>query len=75
MTVYECPWCGKSANVELQATPEDFFYVQVRCSNNRCKATCPNGMFSTKNQSMKQAEKKAIEKWNKRAPKRRIYDD
>ena len=72
MKVLECPWCGTSASIELQATPENFFYVQVRCSNKRCLAICPHGLFSTEKTSMKQAEKKAIEKWNKRAPKRGI---
>ena len=74
MTLLECPWCGTSADIELQSTEEGFFYVQVRCSNRKCFATCPKGLFSTEKQSMKQAEKKAIEQWNKRAPKRRIYD-
>lgn len=71
----ECPWCGMSADLELQATPEGFFYVQVRCSNKKCRATCPNGLFSTEKMSMKQAEKKAFEKWNKRSPRRRILQD
>lgn len=72
MNVLECPWCGTNGNIELQHTPEGFMYVQVRCANKRCFATCPNGLFSTENMSQSEAEKKAIEKWNKRAPKRRI---
>ena len=74
MNVIECPWCGMSGDLELQATPEGFFYVQVRCSNKKCLATAPKGIFSTEKQSMKQAEKKAIEKWNTRAPKRRMNE-
>lgn len=72
MTTLECPWCGISADVELQATPEGFFYVQIRCSNKKCGATCPKGLFSTEKMSMEEAIKKATEKWNKRAPKRKI---
>lgn len=74
MVVLECPWCGTSANVELQATPEGFFYVQVRCSNKRCSATCPHGLVSSEKKSMKKAEEEAIKRWNKRAPKRRINE-
>ena len=70
MIVLECPWCGASADIELQATPEGFFYVQVRCSNKKCFAVCPHGLFSTEEMSMKKAEDEAIKKWNKRAPKR-----
>ena len=70
MDIIECPWCGMGGYIELQSAPEGFFYVQVRCSNKRCLAVCPHGLFSTEHQSMKEAEKKAIEKWNKRAPKR-----
>ena len=72
VTVLECPWCGMSGDLEFQSTPEGFFYVQVRCSNGRCRALSPHGLFSTEKMSMKQAEKKAVEKWNKRAPKRGV---
>ena len=70
MVVLECPWCGSSGDIELQATPEGFFYVQVRCSNKKCYALSPHGLFSTEKMSMKKAEDEAIKKWNKRAPKR-----
>lgn len=72
MVVMECPWCGSTANIELQGTSEGAFNVQVRCSNKRCLATCPHGLFSTGKMSMKKAEDEAIKKWNKRAPKRTI---
>lgn len=71
MPVAECPWCGRSGNLELRATTDGFYEVQVRCSNWACGATCPNGIFNTKNMTMKEAEKKAIEKWNKRTPSRK----
>ena len=63
-----------SADIELQATPEGHFYVQVRCSNKKCFATSPNGLFSTEKMSLKTAEKKAVEKWNTRAPKRKFNE-
>ena len=72
MAVTGCPWCGMSGDLELQATEDGFFDVQVRCSNNKCKATAPHGRFTTRLMSMEQAEKRAIAKWNKRAPKRGI---
>lgn len=72
MVVLECPWCGSSGDVELQNTEEGFYNVQVRCSNKRCLALRPNGLVTTKNQSMKKAEEEAIKRWNKRAPKRGI---
>lgn len=72
MNVLECPWCGTNGNIEIQQTEEGVLRIQVRCANKRCSATCPNGLFTTESISQKEAEKKAIEKWNKRAPKRRI---
>lgn len=70
LNVLECPWCGMSGDIELQSTPEGFFYVQVRCSNKKCLATSPHGMFSSEKMTINEAEKKAIEKWNKRSPRR-----
>lgn len=72
MVVEGCPWCGMSGDVEIFSAPDGFFHVQVRCSKKKCGATAPNGVFSTERMSLKQAEKKAIEAWNKRAPKREL---
>ena len=75
----ECPWCGSIAHIEItnaKEQPENgerAFCVKVRCSNNHCGATCPNGEFSTLKISLNTAEKKAIEKWDKRAPIRRGF--
>ena len=60
-----------NANVEI-STSDGLMRVQVRCSNKKCGATAPNGVFSTQRMDLKKAEKKAIEAWNKRAPKREL---
>ena len=65
MVVLECPWCGASADIQLQSTPEGFFYVQVRCSNKKCLALCPHGLFSTEDMPMKKAEDEAIKSLSK----------
>ena len=75
-SIKECPWCGSAGIYQFHDLDKGngrgypgYYAIEIKCSNPRCEAKAPYGIFDDIYRSTQEAINKAAEAWNKRKDK------
>ena len=71
-----CPFCGSSPFLmreEFEENGRKYFKFFVRCCNSNCAAYIPNGIFTTVDYSMEEAQQRALKIWDHRYKNNDLY--